>query len=321
MTVRLPAEWEPQQAVWFVWPRDPLTWPDHRLAEAREAIAHAVRSIAPEEARLIVHPDLEEDARQALEGATHVRFFPLEHVDSWIRDYGPITVHTDDGPKAMKFRFDAWGGKYETLKADDGVVDRLGPDAIGCAVEHVDFVLEGGAIDTDGEGTFLVTRSVARERGQTTPEVESILKRHLGARRIVWLPGGVEGDDTDGHIDTVARFVAPRKVIASRAPEDHPDHASLEANHNVLLDHGFEVIDLPVPPRQATDDGTVLPAGHANFLITNEAVLVPAYDGASDDEAARILAEATGRRAVLIDHTALIWGFGGIHCLSMQVPA
>ena len=319
MTVRLPAEWEPQQAVWFVWPRDPLTWPD-RLSEAREAIAHAVRAVAPQEVRLVVHPDLEEDARKALAGASHVRYFPCVHQDSWIRDYGPITVQTAEGPRALKFRFDAWGGKYESLMADDAVVDRLGEAAIGCPVEPIDFVLEGGAIDTDGEGTFLVTRSVARERGQTTPELEHVLRHHLGARRIVWLPGGVEGDDTDGHIDTVARFVAPNRVIASRAPEGHPDHASLEANRNALLDHGFDVIDLPVPRQVTTDDGTVLPAGHANFLITNDVVLVPAYDGPSDDDAARIIAEATGRRVVLVDHTALIWGFGGIHCLSMQVP-
>lgn len=320
MTVRLPAEWEPQKAVWFVWPRDPTTWPDGRLEGARDAIAHAIRAIAPEEARLVVHPDLEDAAREALEGQSHVRFFPVEHQDSWIRDYGPLTVHTDDGAKAMKFRFDAWGGKYDSLKADDRVVDRLGETAIGHPIEGVDFVLEGGAIDTDGEGTFLVTRSVARERGQTTPELEHVLKHYLGARRIVWLPGGVEGDDTDGHVDTVARFVAPHKVIASRAPPGHPDHASLEANHNALLDHGMEVIDLPVPPRQTTEDGTILPAGHANFLITNDVVLVPAFGGDTDDQAALIISDATGRRAVLIDHEDLIWGFGGIHCLTMQVP-
>ncbi len=320
MTVRLPAEWEPQSHIWFVWPRDPQTWPD-RLDAARAAIAQAIRAVAPQEVRLVVHPDLEDAARADLEGQSHVQFHAVEHQDSWIRDYGPITVHTESGPKALKFRFDAWGGKYESLMADDAVVDRLGEATIGCPVEHVDFVLEGGAIDTDGEGTFLVTRSVARERGQTTPELEHVLKEHLGARRIVWLPGGVEGDDTDGHIDTVARFVAPHRVVASRAPKDHPDHASLEANHNALLDHGMEVIDLPVPPRQTTDDGTVLPAGHANFLIANHCVLVPTYGGDSDEDAARIIGDAVGRHPVLVPHEDLIWGFGGIHCLTMQVPA
>jgi agmatine deiminase len=320
VTARLPAEWEPQQAVWFVWPRDVTTWPGGRITGARNAIAHAIRAIAPQQARIVVHPDVVVGARRALEGAKNVRIFQVEHVDSWIRDYGPIIVQTDNGRLAKKFRFDAWGRKYETLMADDDVVNRLGPEALGCPIDEVDFVLEGGAIDTNGEGTFLITRSVARERGQTSPQLEHILTAHLGAKRIIWLPGGVEGDDTDGHVDTVARFVGNNTVVASVALAGHPDYASLKANRDALIDHGLCVIDLPVPAIHSTDDGIVLPAGHANFLIANEVVLVPGFGGPSDSEAMRIIGGATGRRPVLIDHSDLIWGFGGIHCLTMQIP-
>ena len=324
---RLPAEWEPQSSVLFVWPRDPLTWPD-RLPEARAAYAEAVRAVAlHQDVDLVVHPDLLANAKAALAGAERVRFWPTIHQDSWVRDYGPLTLVDDKGNRRLlKFEFDAWGGKYESLLADDAVVERL--EKAGCLpeAERVPFVLEGGAVETDGQGTFLATESVCEGRGQTVAEHEAALREHLGAKHIIWLGKGIQGDDTDGHIDTLTRFVRPGTVVTTVAPEGHPDHEALAENRRRLgsardaSGRALEVVELPLPPAQATEDGTPLPAGHANFLITNGCVLVPSFGGNSDVDAASILERLVGRKAVLVDHRALIWGFGGIHCLSMQMP-
>lgn len=327
MPWRLPAEWEPQEAVWLVWPRDPLTWPD-RVERVRAVFLEAMRAVA-QEVRLAVHPALAIDVQERLEagGLAHVVPHPVEHQDSWIRDHGALTLVDDDGGRrCLDFRFDAWGGKYESLMADDAVTARLAA-AWPAPLERVPDVLEGGAVETDGAGTFLATRSVAAARGQSVEEHEALLRDHLGARQVVWLEEGIEGDDTDGHIDTIARFIAPGKVVVAQAPRGHPDHAALASAAAVLgsatdaRGRAIEAIPLPVPPRQETDAGDVLPAGHANFLITNEAVLVPTYGGPSDAQALAVLEDAFPRRRVVgLDHRDMVWGFGGIHCLSMQVP-
>lgn len=322
--MRLPAEWEPQECVWLVWPRDETTWPGPHLAGARAAFVSAIAAIAPQPVRLLCHPETIAGAR-ALVSGDHVSFIEAEHVDSWIRDYGPITM--DDG-RALNFRFDAWGEKYDTLMADDDVVTRLAAAGHMDTPLAIDFVLEGGAIDTDGQGTFLFTDSVAAGRGQTRNEVRAALHKHLGAKHVIWLGDGIHGDDTDGHIDTITRFVAPATVLTTIAPEGHPDHEALDENLHRLrgasdaLGRELTVLVLPVPDAVTTDDGEPLPAGHANFLITNHAVLVPTFGGPSDAVAMEVLAQAfPDRRIVGIDHRDLIWGFGGIHCLSMQVPA
>ncbi len=325
---RLPAEWEPQESVWFVWPRDPLTWPD-RVDKARSAIAAAVKAVAAHQAvNLAVHPDLVEDARSAVGGHPNVHLHPVEHQDSWIRDYGPLSLVDDSGNRRMlKFEFDAWGGKYESLMADNDVVPRLTATGALPDFEPVDFILEGGAVETDGQGTFLATESVAEGRGQSLEEHEMALRDHLGAQRVLWLGDGIEGDDTDGHIDTITRFVAPGKVVTTVAPNGHPDHATLAENRRRLdtfedaKGRPLEVLELPVPERQTTDRDDVLPAGYANFLITNGVVLVPQYGCPQDADAHAVMAACfPDRQIVAIDHRDLIWGFGGIHCLSMQVP-
>ena len=330
---RLPAEWEPQEAVWLVWPRDPETWPG-RVDKVRTVFVQTMRAMAPQTVHLVVHPDLLADARAALVAMPHVNIHSCIYQDSWIRDYGPLTLVDDQGGrKALKFQFDAWGGKYESLMADDAVVPRLVAAGAMPAVEAVPFVLEGGAVETDGQGTFLATESVAAGRRQSVPEHESALRTHLGARQVIWLGEGITGDDTDGHVDTITRFVAPGKVVTAVAPAGHRDHAALADNRRRLAaavdarGRRLDIVDLPVPRTVRTDDGKVLPAGYANFLITNHSVLVPQYGGDAAGRAADARALAMvgacfpGRRAVGLPHEDLIWGFGGIHCLSMQVPA
>lgn len=338
VTWRLPAEWSPQESVFLVWPRDETTWPGGRIEGARAAILEAIRHIAAHQSvDLVVHPDLEAGARTAVGDAlepparARVRFWPVEHVDSWIRDYGPLTVVAEDGHrKALDFRFDAWGGKYETLLADDGVTGRLAEaGALGDPLETLDFVLEGGALETDGQGTFLATESVVAARGQTKKAFERVLHDHLGAAKVLWLEEGVQGDDTDGHIDTLTRFVGPRRVVTAVQPDmEHPDHRPLLVNLERLLGmtdalgRSLEVLQLPQPEPVHTDDGAPLPAGHANFLVTDGCVLMPAYGSTSDEAATMVLRQCfPDREVVPIDHRDLIWGYGGIHCLSMQVPA
>ena len=182
-------------------------------------------------------------------------------------------------------------------------------------------------METDGQGTFLATESVAASRGQSKQVHHDALHEHLGAKHVIWLGDGIQGDDTDGHIDTITRFVGPAEVVTTIAPKGHPDHKALADNLRRLrgatdaLGRELTVHTLPVPDAQTTDDGEPLPAGHANFLITNHAVLVPIYGGGSDEVALDVLRECfASRRVVAIDHRDLIWGFGGIHCLSMQVP-
>lgn len=329
MTWRLPAEWEPQERIWLVWPRDETTWPGDHLEGARQAFVAAMDAIAPQPVSLLAHPDTAPGAHDATQGMDHVTVVEAKHVDSWIRDYGPLTLVDDAGARrTLKFRFDAWGEKYETLMADDDVVPRLAAAGHMDTPEPVDFVLEGGAVETDGQGTFLTTESVAAGRGQSKEEHHQALHQHLGAEHVIWLGDGIQGDDTDGHIDTITRFVAPATAVTTIAPKGHPDEPALSANLRRLkgatdtAGHELTIHLLPVPDAVTTDDGEPLPAGHANFLITNHAVLVPTYGGGSDQVALGVLAGCfPDRRVVGIDHRDLIWGFGGIHCLSMQIPA
>lgn len=317
---RLPAEWEEQESIWMVWPRDQTTWPGEHLEWARQAYGEAVAAIAAsgQPVDLIVHPELELPLVASKPG---VRVHRVEHVDSWIRDYGPLTLVGPQGRRALRFQFDAWGGKYDSLRADDVVSDSLDWP---CPIERVPFVLEGGGVETDGEGTVLVTEAcLLVGRGHAKQTAEAALRDHLGATRVIWLGDGIQGDDTDGHIDTITRFTGPGRVVTSVAPAGHRDHGALAHNRALLVAAGLDVVDLPVPDVDLlTDDGDILPAGHANFLVTNHLVLVPTFGGHSDEEAVRILAaEFPTRRVVAIDHRDLIWGFGGIHCLSMQVAA
>ncbi len=328
MTWRLPAEWEPQESVWLVWPRDPLTWPD-RVEKARAVFVQAMEAIAPQQVRLVVHPELAGDAAAATQHLDNVEVVAIEHQDSWIRDYGPLTLVSGRGTvKPLKFTFDAWGQKYESLMADNAVMDRLETAGVQPTMTRVAFVLEGGAVETDGQGTFLATESVCRGRNQMPEEFEDILREHLKAKHVIWLDEGIEGDDTDGHIDTIARFVAPGVVVAASAPSDHPDHDALAEGIRRLRaakdakGRSLRVIELPMPMEQITDEGLPLPAGYANFLITNEAVLVPTFGGSEDDTVQKTMATLfPTRRIVGLDHRDLIWGMGGIHCLSMQVPS
>jgi agmatine deiminase len=318
---RMPAEWEPLDAVWLVRPHNAETWPGC-LAQAQA----------------------EWDAwKLALEEVVRVRTtdeIGAPTNDSWIRDFGAIFVtHATKGVAAHSFIFNGWGGKYEARTDDDSVPEHMVSHLRVPLWSH-NFVLEGGSIDVDGEGTMLTTEQCLsndnRNPDASPQAIEKALRDAFAVEQLIWLPGGIKGDDTDGHIDDIARFVRPGVVAAVRAPHGHADHEILEANWKVLTSartakgRKLDVVALPTPDalhydfpadRFGAGGRNMLPASHANFLIANGRVFVPCFGGKSDDVACRLLAELTGKTAVAISARHLVVGLGSLHCLSQQQPA
>ena len=321
---RMPAEFDPVAAVWLTKPRNTETWPGC-FEQAAEQHAQLVQS-------------LERVIKVELIGRDHS--WPIN--DSWIRDYGPIYV-VRAGEPAMAihdFVFNGWGGKYGNEYSDDDVIPRRIAALQGLPVWAHTLVLEGGSIDLNGRGTVMTTAQCLlnpnRNPHMTRDQIESELHGALGTRHCIWLPGGIVGDDTDGHIDDIARFVTPSTVLASRAPQHHADYAVLEENFQTLLaardqdGRKLEVIELPVPdpilyrfPADRFGPGgeNPVPASYANFLIVNRYVFVPTFGQPGDDKALRMIEKATGWTAVPIRSERLVVGLGAVHCLSMQQPA
>ncbi|NEV63111.1 agmatine deiminase family protein [Thiorhodococcus minor] len=337
---RLPAEWEPQSGVMLTWPHADTDWAEQ--LDAVEALyAELAAMISEYESVLIVcrdekhaaHARARVTAKAADPARLHLALAPSN--DTWARDHGPITVLDEQGaPRVLDFRFNGWGGKF-AAELDTQITARLhGSGIFGRAPrEAVDLVLEGGAIESDGQGTLLaVTRTLVdprRNPGLSRPEIEQMLAERLGIRHFLWLEhGAISGDDTDGHIDTLARFCAP-DIICYASCEDpgDADYAALKAMEGelrALRDHSgkaYRLVGLP-PPKPVLDaEGERLPAGYANFLIINGAVILPTYGDPADAQAAAILAELFPDRAIrTLDCSTLIRQGGSLHCISMQLP-
>jgi agmatine deiminase len=328
--MRWPAEWEPHRATWLAWPHNPDTWPGH-LEAARAEYAEIVRALqGRERVELIVSDDAAEAgvrralARVGVDPDRGIRFHHFPTNDVWLRDSAPLFVEDAAGSRlALDFGFDAWGGKYPPWDLDAALGARIAR-ATGAPCEAPGFVLEGGAVDGDGNGTILTTESCLlnpnRERpARSRAQMEERLARWLGARCTVWLLGGIEGDDTDGHIDDCARFVAPGVVVAALAASG-PDAAVLGENRRRLVAAGLEVHDLPMPPAHRID-GQLCPASYANFYLANGVALVPVFGADTDAHALDLLADLLSDREVIgIPSRNLVLGLGAIHCLSQQEP-
>jgi agmatine deiminase len=317
---RFPAEYEPHAATWVGWPHNVETWPGCLEAAERE-FAGLVRAIAEQELIHVLVRDSEHALRvRGLIGAApsgRVSLHSLPTDDSWLRDTGPTFVVDSGGVLAIDWIFDAWGGKYPPWDRDAKVAERV---AALAGVRHlpVPLVLEGGAIEGDGEGTLMVTRTsvLGRNRALSQTEIEVQFEELLGARRVIWLDGEVEGDDTDGHIDNLARFVAPGRVTCASPVLREQLQGQYDARG-----HPLEVVMLPEPPPLEAD-GLPLPASYLNFYLPNGAVIVPCFEVPTDALALDQLAKLfPGRRTVGVSARTLVRGFGGPHCLTQQQPA
>jgi agmatine deiminase len=334
---RMPAEWHPHAATWLTWPKDPVTWPD-RVPAVQEIFLQFIDALTPHERVCLLVDDAEvaEDVRRRCAGrAAVVENLDLIHVqtvDSWIRDYGPNFLLGPDGQLGYNhWRFNAWGEKYESLMRDAIVPARL--EALsGLTRFEPGIVLEGGSIDVNGAGTVLTTEQCLlhpnRNPGLTRTDLEAYLRLHLGVQQVLWLGEGIEGDDTDGHIDDITRFVAPDTIVT--VVEDDPS----DPNHGPLRDNlarlhmarqldgePWRIVTLPMPGHVMAE-GERLPASYANFYIANHVVLAPMYDHRNDAVAAGILQQLfPAHRVVPIQCEPLVWGMGSIHCVTQQQPA
>jgi agmatine deiminase len=336
MTLRLPAEWEDQDGVLLAWPHEQTDW-----APVLDRVVPVFRDLACAISRsekvLIVTPDPDQ-VLSALDGAQadwhRIRVIEIPTNDTWARDFGPITIYRDNQPVLLDFGFNGWGLKFPSNFDNQVTRNLVRAGTFGKTALHTPgLILEGGSIESDGCGTLLVTSACLLEPNRNPHldrhGLEAALYANLGADHILWLENGyLEGDDTDSHIDTLARL-CPEDTIAYVTCDDKtdPHYEELRRMGEELAGlrtrdgSPFRLIALPWPRPHFDDEGQRLPATYANFLVINNAVLVPTYNDPRDDEALARIAEAfAGREIIGIDCSPLILQHGSLHCVTMQLP-
>ena len=332
---RMPAEWEPHAATWLAWPHKEDSWPGN-FAPIPAVWVEIVRALARYEAVNILVNDSAMAAR--VRAGLHAREVFAESIsvyeiptdDAWIRDYGPIFITRRAEAAALKWRYNAWGGKYPPWDLDDAAAEKICASLV-VPVFRPGIILEGGSIEVNGHGTLLTTEACLlnpnRNPHLRREEIERCLRNYLGVRHILWLGQGIAGDDTDGHIDDLARFVDPTTVVTVIENNPHDENfEALQANHERLLGmtdqdgRPLRVITLPMPRAIFYRDQR-LPASYANFYVANDVVLVPTFKDPNDVVA---LQELQGlfpqRRVVGIQATEMVWGLGTVHCVTQQQP-
>ena len=322
--VRLPAEWEPQDWLWIGFPHDPDEWGD-ALAQAQEEIAGFANAVVEsgQPVRLLVRDAANEARAKALVSGA-VQLERRGFGDIWLRDTGPIVVECDGGRVACRPRFNGWGGKY-VMAGDESIGPELTHDA-SLQLEQPDWVLEGGAIDTNGAGVVLTTEQCLlnpnRNPKLSREEIEARLASDLGLTRVVWLGDGLLNDHTDGHVDNLARFVSADTVaLAEPDGGDDPNTAVYADAKARLRAAGLTVAPIPSPGFVTRGDW-VEPASYANFLIANSIVAVPTFGVPQDaDAVAAIDALFPSRTAIGLPMMGVLAGGGGFHCASMQMPS
>ena len=317
-------EWAPHQAVWIGFPSDPELWLSDLKEAQREtaAFAGAVHAGGEGEAVWLVASH-EDAAAVARELAPFAQVIVEPFGDVWLRDTGPIVVGSGKERRAQGFRFNGWGGKYD-LPGDDTVGARLAGRA-ALSFAQAGWILEGGAIDHDGSGTVITTEQCLlndnRNAGMSREDIEQALERDLGFERVVWLGEGLVNDHTDGHVDNLARFVAPGRVAIPTPADDDPNHDIYRDAARRLRGTRLDVVTLPSPGRLENEEGDIIPASYMNFYIGNAAVVVPQY-GAANDKAAVDVIQALfpERMAIGLRADHVLTGGGSFHCISQQVP-
>jgi agmatine deiminase len=331
---RMPAEWQPHAATWLSWPRpDGISFPD-RYPEALPTLGEMVRTLAPHE-RVDINvrdEEVEAVARRAIGDTGNVFYHYIPSYEPWCRDHGPVFVKRGHELAIVDWDYNAWGSKYPPYDDDDAVPRRVA-ELLGLPVFSPGIVMEGGALDVNGEGTLLTTESCLlnpnRNPHLNQQQIEQHLREYLGVANIQWLGDGIAGDDTDGHVDDLARFVNPTTVVTvvEQDPQDN-NYWPLQENRKrlrAMRDQDgtpLQVVELPMPG-VIEYDRQRLPASYANFYIANGVVLLPTYRNQKTDAVAIETLQKlfANRRVVGIDSTNLIWGLGSFHCLTQQQPA
>jgi agmatine deiminase len=328
----VPAEWAPQAAIWTAWPADAAEW-NGDLALPRADVAALVRALAESnKVRLLVNGEEAATSALAAVGDT-AELVSAKYGDIWLRDTGPIFAHEGNERVALRFTTNSWGGKYDL--PDDLTVGDTVAELAGTPIRRFDFVLEGGAVDHDGEGTILATKQTLlnpNRNGWTAEQAEAELARAFGAKKVIWVDEGLLGDHTDGHIDNIARFVAPGRVVCQApAGADDPNAAILDAIAARLAEatdaagRKLEVIRVPGVGLYRNPLGEVSPASHMNFIVANGVVVVPVY-GTETQEAALAALQAVfpDRKVVGVSSRGLLGcgeaGGGSFHCITQQEP-
>ena len=334
----MPAEWEPHAATWLTWPRpEGISFPDI-YERVPPVYAKLIQTLTPHEDICINvwDEEAENNARRLLREngvcLDRVEFHHHRAHEPWCRDHGPIFVRDDQTNEqaVVDWEYNAWGGKYPPYDLDNRIPEKIA-ELRGLNRFVPGMVLEGGSIDVNGRGTLLTTEACLlnpnRNPSLTKVEIEERLKAFVGVTKILWLGDGIVGDDTDGHVDDLARFIAPSTVVtAVENDSSDENHIALQDNLNRLRSmtdqdgNPLRIVELPMPD-PVFFQGERLPASYANFYIADGVVVVPTYRCANDAEAIGILkAEFPDRKVVGIDSTDLVWGFGSFHCITQQEP-
>lgn len=329
---RMPAEWAAHTRTWMCWPcRNEVWGGSGGLARAKQATAEIATTIARfEPVTMAARPQDGAEVRRSCGDDISLFETPLD--DSWARDIGPSFL---SGPQraGTAWRFNAWGGKYSPFD-DDAAFAARALDIAAAKIYRAPLVCEGGAIHVDGQGTLLTTEQCLlnpnRNCGRSRAEIEHILKRYTGTERVVWFTGTFLDEETDGHVDNIACFAAPGRVILGiPASRTHPDYTAVMAAKARLASardakgRAFEIVEIEQPRKERTDwRGRSLAASYVNFYLVNRAVIAPAFDDPSDEPARAMLAACFPDRAIVqIDARAIVEGGGGIHCITQQEPA
>ena len=330
----MPAEWLKHEAIWLAWPHDPSTFTSG-VEKVEETFVQIISLLHRDE-----HVNLfvtDQDMKRKVSGLLQsrnvdlmqIRFFEFEYADVWFRDYGPVFVKRNKDLAMVHWTFNSWGEKYQELMKDAQI-----PHEINKAMQLPCFepgiVLEGGSIDVNGKGTLMTTEQCLLNKNRNAclkkEEIEKFLKEYLGVTNIIWLKNGIAGDDTDGHVDDLARFVNPTTVVCGNDEGDDENSEALRKNYQLLCQstdqdgRKLKIVKLPMPGKIAFD-GKRLPASYTNFYIGNRTVLVPTFENENDKVALSILQKLFPKRNVIgINCIDLICGFGAIHCVSQQQP-
>ena len=335
---RMPAEWESQEAVWISWPHNLDTWPKEMLKEVENSYLDFVKALYEgQKVKILVNNEeseikIKNNLKNNGISPSQIVFYQMKNIDAWIRDYGPTFIVNDKTKQnaMVKWNFNAWGNKYNDLKEDSKIPVEINK-IMKLPIFEPKIVLEPGSIEVNGSGTLLTTEQCLLNKNRNPnlkkKEIEQYLKDYLNVSNILWLKEGIVGDDTDGHIDDLARFVNQNTIVCSFEEDKSDDNYEiLKKNYELLSkmndENGEKLNIIKIPMPGFVGDGERrYPASYCNFYIGNEAVVVPVFDDGNDKIALNILKKLfQSRKVVGIDCKAMVYGFGSLHCLSQQEP-